>query len=210
LHDIPEEQHQQALLNLVQSKGLSLLPWTQELTSWCQRIELLREIDDQHPWPDMSEPGLLRDATEWLGPYLSDIRHINHFKKLDLKSILAARLPWPLPQLLDEHAPERYRVPSGSNIKIDYSQSPPVLAVKLQEMFGQTDTPSIAQGKVKLLVHLLSPAQRPLQVTQDLAGFWHSSYELVKKDMKGRYPKHHWPDNPLEAEATARAKPRKH
>lgn len=215
LSKIPTDQKETALLNVVRHKGLDLLTWTPELKSWCQRIELLRsisidqEINQETGWPDMSEQGLLDSVHDWLAPYLSDISHINHFKKLDLKNILAARLPWPLPKELDEHAPERLRVPSGSNIKIDYSQNPPVLAVKLQEMFGQTDTPTIANGKIKLLVHLLSPAQRPLQVTQDLAGFWNSSYELVKKDMKGRYPKHHWPDNPLEAEATARAKPRK-
>ncbi|MFC3151276.1 ATP-dependent helicase HrpB [Litoribrevibacter euphylliae] len=215
LSKVPSDQKETALLNFVKSKGLDLLTWTPELKSWCQRIELLRsisidqEVNQQTGWPDMSEQGLLDSLQDWLAPYLTDISHINHFKKLDLKNILAARLPWPLPKELDEQAPERIRVPSGSNIKIDYSQNPPILAVKLQEMFGQTDTPSIANGKVKLLVHLLSPAQRPLQVTQDLAGFWNSSYELVKKDMKGRYPKHHWPDNPLEAEATARAKPRK-
>lgn len=215
LSTIPQEQKQTALLNFVKAKGLNLLTWTPEIKSWCQRIELLRsisidqEINQETGWPDMSEQGLLDSLQDWLAPYLSDVSHINHFKKLDLKNILTARLPWPLPKELDEQAPERIRVPSGSNIKIDYSQNPPVLAVKLQEMFGQTDTPSIANGKIKLQVHLLSPAQRPLQVTQDLAGFWNSSYELVKKDMKGRYPKHHWPDNPLEAEATARAKPRK-
>ncbi len=212
LKNIPEDQKDKALAQLVRKKGLELLPWSPELKTWCQRIELLRSTMKEQsdtPWPDMSNQGLLRDLEEWLMPYLSNVSHINHFKKLDLKSILTARLPWPLPQRLDELAPERIKVPSGSNKRIDYSKNPPVLAVKLQEMFGQTTTPAIAKGQIKLLIHLLSPAQRPLQVTQDLEGFWQSSYELVKKDMKGRYPKHHWPDNPLEAEATARAKPRK-
>ncbi|GAA3917288.1 ATP-dependent helicase HrpB [Litoribacillus peritrichatus] len=213
LNEIPTELKNKALLQLVQNKGLDILPWTPELKSWCQRIELLRASDlsdnNKTLWPDMSEAGLMLTMENWLMPFLDGISHINHFKKLNLKDILTNRLPWPLPQHLDELAPERIKVPSGSSIRIDYTQNPPVLAVKLQEMFGQTTTPSIAKGRIKLLVHLLSPAQRPLQVTQDLEGFWQSSYELVKKDMKGRYPKHHWPDNPLEAEATARTKPRK-
>jgi ATP-dependent helicase HrpB len=211
ISSIPEDEKRQALTDLVKRKGLELLPWTPEIQNWRQRIELVRSHnqDQSTLWPDLSDTHLLQTLDQWLAPYLSNISHINHFKKLDLKNILMALLPWPLPQRLDELAPERIRVPSGSNIKIDYSQEPPVLAVKLQEMFGQTDTPTIVNSQVKLLIHLLSPAQRPLQVTQDLAGFWNSSYELVKKDMKGRYPKHYWPDNPLEAEATARAKPRK-
>lgn len=212
LSDIPQAQRRQALAQLLQKKGLSLLPWTPELRSWCARIELLRHHFTQDTsetlWPDMSERGLLADLENWLLPFIDEVSHIDHFKKLDLKNMLASRLAWPLPQRLDELAPERMLVPSGSRIAIDYTQSPPVLAVKLQEMFGQKETPAIANGRVKLVIHLLSPARRPLQVTQDLAGFWQSSYQHVKKEMKGRYPKHPWPDDPTQAEATARAKPR--
>lgn len=211
VNNIPKEQKNKALTELVRRKGLELLPWTPELRNWCDRIELLRTqlSDGQNlTWPNMSNTGLISDLENWLLPYLDDVSHINHFKKLDLKAILATRLAWPLPQKLEELAPSRLLVPSGSNILIDYSQTPPVLAVKLQEMFGQQNTPTIAKGQVKLLVHLLSPARRPLQVTQDLAGFWKSSYQDVKKEMKGRYPKHNWPDDPSKAEPTARAKSR--
>ena len=118
-------------------------------------------------------------------------------------------LPWPLPQRLDELAPRALSVPSGSRIAIDYTEHPPVLAVRLQELFGLAATPRIAGGRLGLKLHLLSPARRPVQVTQDLASFWANTYLEVKKDLKGRYPKHYWPDDPLIAEPTARAKPRK-
>jgi len=141
-------------------------------------------------------------------PYLGQVARLEDFQKLDLKAILHALLPWPLPLELERLAPERIVVPSGSSIAIDYAQRPPVLAVKLQEMFGCEETPTIVGGKVALQVHLLSPAKRPLQVTQDLAGFWRSSYQDVKKEMKGRYPKHPWPDDPLGADATRHTKKR--
>ena len=128
--------------------------------------------------------------------------------RLDLKKILMGVLPWPLPLELERLAPERLAVPSGNSAAIDYSQDPPVLAVKLQEMFGCEETPVIADGAVPLVVHLLSPARRPLQVTQDLASFWRNGYDDVKKEMKGRYPKHPWPDDPLQAVATRFTKKR--
>ncbi|MEQ4504867.1 ATP-dependent helicase C-terminal domain-containing protein, partial [Pseudomonas sp.] len=112
------------------------------------------------------------------------------------------------PQQLEAQAPQTIQVPSGSNIRIDYSEQPPILSVRLQELFGLSDTPRIANGRQVLKLHLLSPARRPVQVTQDLANFWRSTYIEVKKDLKGRYPKHYWPDDPLVAEATARVKPR--
>ncbi|BFM15644.1 ATP-dependent helicase HrpB [Maricurvus nonylphenolicus] len=208
LTDLDPQTKQVALLEVVRQRGLSLLRWSDDLRQWCARIELLRAADSATDWPDMSEDGLLASIEDWLAPYLDQVNHLKDFSSLDLKNILAARLPWPLPQTLDEQAPLRYPVPSGSNITIDYTQNPPVLAVKLQEMFGCQETPTIANGRIALMVHLLSPAQRPLQVTQDLAGFWRGSYEDVKKEMKGRYPKHPWPDNPLEAIATAKTKKR--
>ena len=143
-----------------------------------------------------------------MAPYLDKVNRLAHFANLELGNILAGLLPWPLPKELDEQAPTHWTVPTGSRIRIDYSETPPVLAVRLQEMFGSADTPRIAGGRQVLKLHLLSPAQRPVQVTQDLAGFWKGSYAEVKKDMKGRYPKHHWPDDPLQAEPTRRAKPR--
>jgi ATP-dependent helicase HrpB len=117
-------------------------------------------------------------------------------------------LAWPLPQRLDELAPKALQVPSGSRIAIDYSERPPVLAVRLQELFGLAETPRIVGDRQSVLLHLLSPARRPVQVTQDLASFWANTYAEVKKDLKGRYPKHWWPEDPMEAKPTARAKPR--
>jgi ATP-dependent helicase HrpB len=165
-------------------------------------------LEEKGEWPDLSEQALLDSLETWLGPYLDGVNSMKDVCKLDLSSILKSLLPWSLSQQLESLAPSVYPVPSGSKISLDYLQSPPVLAVKLQEMFGCAETPSIINGRVKLLVHLLSPAKRPLQVTQDLAGFWGSSYNDVKKELKGRYPKHPWPDDPMSAVATSRVKPR--
>ena len=192
--------------DVIKQQGLQVLPWNDEINYWKLRVMFLHQayssVED-NPWPDLSDTWLTDNLADWLGPYLTDVRHIKHLKKLNLKKILESLLPWPLPQQLNQLAPERYAVPSGSHIRIDYSENPPVLAVKLQEMFGCTDTPNIANG-IALKLHLLSPAQRPLQVTQDLKSFWEHVYPEVKKDMKGRYPKHPWPDDPLNTVATAR------
>ena len=152
---------------------------------------------------------MLATLEDWLLPFLSKVSRLSHFANLDLPGILVGQLPWPLPQRLDELAPKHLQVPSGSRIAIDYAESPPVLAVRLQELFGLAETPRIADGRVPLTLHLLSPAGRPLQVTQDLRGFWERTYPEVKKEMKGRYPRHPWPDDPANATPTRRAKPRK-
>lgn len=198
-----------ALLGLVRRKGLELLPWTPELRQWQARVMLLREVDTQNPWPDVSDAALLKHLEHWLQPYLGKVTRLSHFGQLDLSSILRNSLPWPLPQKLDELAPTHIAVPSGSSVRLDYSEQPPILAVRLQELFGLAETPRIAGGRQAVKLHLLSPARRPVQVTQDLASFWANTYNEVKKDLKGRYPKHYWPDDPLVAEATARVKPRK-
>ncbi len=156
----------------------------------------------------MSHEALLATLEDWLAPYLHDVNLLNDFKKVNLTEILHARLPWEKQQALNKLAPTHLKVPSGSKIRIDYTESPPVLAVKLQEMFGCEQSPAVIAGKVPLLIHLLSPAGKPLQITQDLAGFWRSSYHEVKKEMKGRYPKHPWPDDPLLAIATRKTKNR--
>ncbi|MFD2641369.1 ATP-dependent helicase HrpB [Pseudomonas japonica] len=212
LTGLDDEARARALLDLVRRKGLALLPWTPELRQWQARVALLRQLDlasgGTSEWPDLGDDALLATLADWLQPYLGKVTRLSHFANLDLSSILRNLLPWPLPQRLDEWAPVHLSVPSGSNIRIDYSEHPPVLAVRLQELFGLADTPRIAQGRQQVLLHLLSPARRPVQVTQDLANFWKSTYSEVKKDLKGRYPKHYWPDDPLVAEATARAKPR--
>jgi ATP-dependent helicase HrpB len=175
----------------------------------CARVNLLRSVQGDALWPDFTEDALLADLEDWLGPYLEPVNLVKDFARLKLREILKARLDWQAQQQLDQLAPPRLRVPSGSSLTIDYLQNPPVLRVKLQEMFGCTQTPTIAEGQVELLIHLLSPAGRPLQVTQDLAGFWSNMYHEVKKDMKGRYPKHPWPDDPINAEATRRTRSRK-
>lgn len=212
LSGLDEAARGQALVELVRRKGLSLLPFTPELRQWQARVQLLRELDvakgGNTEWPDVSDEGLLASLDTWLAPYLGKVTRLAHFGQLDLSSILHNLLPWPLPQRLNELAPTHLNVPSGSSIRLDYSEQPPVLAVRLQELFGLADTPRIAGNRVQVKLHLLSPARRPVQVTQDLANFWRSTYSEVKKDLKGRYPKHYWPDDPLIAEATARAKPR--
>ena len=206
LTEVPAEARIDALVRYLLAEDLKPLVFSTELLQWCARVELLRAIEPERDWPEVSETALREKLHAWLGPYLHKINTLQDFRKLDLGSILAARLPWELQQRLEQQAPRRLRVPSGSSIAIDYTQSPPVLAVKLQEMFGCEETPAVADGRVALLVHLLSPAGRPLQITQDLAGFWRSSYHAVKKDMKGRYPKHPWPDDPLNAQATRKTR----
>ncbi|MGH8422941.1 MAG: ATP-dependent helicase HrpB [Pseudomonas fluorescens] len=213
LTGLDETARSQALVNLVRRKGLELLPWTPELRQWQARVALLRQLDlgskEQSEWPDVSDAVLLKSLEHWLMPYLGKVSRLSHFANLDLSSIVHNLLPWPLPQRLDELAPHHLSVPSGSSIRLDYSEQPPILAVRLQELFGLAETPRIAGGRQVVKLHLLSPARRPVQVTQDLANFWRSTYAEVKKDLKGRYPKHYWPDDPLVAEATARIKPRK-
>lgn len=217
LQNISEDAKATALSALVRKRGMGVLPWTPALRSWQARVQFLHRnfssAEHEHAkdniWPDLSDKHLLATADQWLAPYLSGVSHINHFAHLDLRNILQALLPWPLPQQLDELAPERFTVPTGSKVKIDYNETPPVLAVRMQEMFGCVDTPRIGNG-TPLKLHLLSPAMRPLQVTQDLAGFWKNSYPDVQKEMKGRYPKHRWPDDPMNAEPSRRSiKPKK-
>ena len=213
LPSLDEQARGQALLALVRRRGLALLPWTPELRQWQARIALLRRLEverqGESAWPELSDAALLQRLEEWLLPYLGKVSRLSHFAQLDLARMLATLLPWPLPRQLDELAPVAIEVPSGSRIRLDYSENPPVLAVRLQELFGLAETPRIAGGSQPVKLHLLSPARRPVQVTQDLASFWANIYAEVKKDLKGRYPKHYWPDDPLQAEPTARAKPRR-
>ena len=208
LSNVPIEAKTNALIQHIRKEGLQLLPWTKEIHQWCARVLLVRSIENDKDWPDVSEEALLATAEDWLAPYLEKVNLLQDFKKLNLQDILNTLLPYEKQQQLNQLAPLRIKVPSGSSIAINYNETPPVLAVKLQEMFGCEQTPSIVNGKQPLLVHLLSPAGRPLQITQDLAGFWRTSYHDVKKDMKGRYPKHPWPDNPLVAVATSQTKNR--
>ncbi len=200
-----------AMLTGLRLLGIDVLPWTTEARTLQARIELLRRVDSnaQEPWPAVNNESLLKNLEAWLGPWLNGITRRDHLARIDVHATLLALLNWNQQTRLDELAPTHLLVPSGSHIPIDYSGDPPTLSVRLQEVFGLTETPRIGGGRVSVLMQLLSPARRPVQTTQDLASFWARGYHDVKKDLKGRYPKHYWPDDPLQAEATARAKPRK-
>ena len=150
----------------------------------------------------------MTDLSGWLGPFLGEARSVEQLRRIDLKRALLSRLNWSQKQQLELLVPERIKVPGGSNVRIDYSGEQPVLAVKLQELFGLADSPRIADNKIPVLIHLLSPADRPLQVTADLKSFWENGYNEVKKEMKGRYPKHPWPDDPWSAVPTKKTKKR--
>ncbi len=202
------EQICAALLEGVRQTGPQCLSWNKANRQWQQRVQFLHQHEPDN-WPDVSNQALLNNLDEWLAPFLNGMNRLSHLDKLDLQTALNTLLPWSQQQQLEQLAPTHIQVPSGSQIALNYDNNPPILPVRLQEIFGASDTPTIANGKVKLLLHLLSPAQRPMQVTQDLKGFWQGSYAEVKKEMKGRYPKHYWPDDPLQAEPTRRVKPRK-
>ncbi|SIN71300.1 ATP-dependent helicase HrpB [Halodesulfovibrio marinisediminis] len=209
-----EEQILSALLDGIRTLGIDALPWTKEATRLRERLafmhihsQQLTSTADCYEWPDVSNKALLNSLETWLAPYLAGMRKKADLRKLDLETILLSSLEWAQQTALQKLAPSHFTVPSGSNIRIDYSDpTSPVLPVKLQEMFGATQTPSIANGKVSLTVHLLSPAGRPLQVTRDLISFWENGYPSVRSEMRGRYPKHPWPDNPLTAEPTRKTK----
>lgn len=189
-------------------QGLTLLPWRDDALELRARLAFLHTIDPA--WPDASDSALQARADEWLAPHLVEIRKKGDLAKLDLARLIGEMLTWEQRKKLDELAPTHLEVPSGSRIRVDYTDpKAPVLAVKLQEVFGWLDTPRLGGGKVPVTLHLLSPAQRPVQVTKDLANFWKNGYFEVRKDLRGRYPKHPWPEDPLTAPATKRANPRK-
>jgi ATP-dependent helicase HrpB len=208
LPDPPAVEVSRVLMEGIRQMGLESLPWSLEARAWLDRV---RFVADREPeaWPDFSDTALLANLEIWLMPWCNGISRKEHLKRLDLKSSLAAMLDWERQQQLEQLAPSHIRVPSGSRKRLDYSTGDsPVLAVKLQEMFGLEDSPRVFRGEVAVLLHLLSPAQRPIQVTRDLRGFWDRTYAEVKKELKGRYPKHYWPDNPRDAIPTARVRPK--
>ncbi len=197
-----------ALLEGIREARLDLLPWTPELRQWQARVQFLRLVEGaDSPWPDLSDEALLRTLEDWLGPYLDGVTTLDQVKRLDLSTALHAGLSWDEQRRLERQAPTHLTVPSGSNIRLEYGTSDlPILAVRLQELFGCKETPRVADGKVPVMLHLLSPARRPVQVTQDLASFWANAYQEVRKALRGRYPKHHWPEDPLAAPPTAKTK----
>jgi ATP-dependent RNA helicase HrpB len=206
----PEDKVTEVLLGVIAAKELRPLPWNKASEGLLDRIRFARtHHGDAGDWPEITREGLIETLSEWLGHYLRGIPNLTGLEVLKLEDILLAQLSWDLQQLLDKIAPAKITVPTGSNIRLDYSDpDAPVLAVRMQELFGMADLPKLAGGSVPITAHLLSPARRPAQITKDLAGFWANSYKDVKKDLKGQYPRHYWPDDPLQAEPTRRPKPR--
>jgi ATP-dependent helicase HrpB len=200
-----------AMIDGIRALGLACLPWTTDLQQWRARVTLLRTQlkpgDVDADWPDVSDERLLATLEDWLAPYLDGVTRRDHLARVDLRAALHGLLDWNRQRRLDELAPTHLAVPSGSRIAIDYLQAAPALAVRLQEVFGLAATPHIAGGRVALTLELLSPARRPVQVTRDLASFWSRGYGEVRKELKGRYPKHSWPDDPMTATPTRKVRP---
>jgi ATP-dependent helicase HrpB len=189
----------------VRQMGLACLPWTDDIQVWRQRVAFLGRVRPEDGWPDLSDEHLLATLEDWLAPMLPGISRRSHLDRLDLAGALRALVPWPLQRRLDELAPAQLEVASGARIAVDYEPAEgPVLAMQLQHLFGQLDTPRVADGRVAVTLHLLSPARRPIAVTKDLRSFWANVYPEVRKEMRGRYPKHHWPEDPLSAEPGVR------
>jgi ATP-dependent helicase HrpB len=198
-----------ALLAAVRAKGLDALPWSEHARRLRARMQALRAWMPELGLPDVSEPALLASLEDWLAPHLEGSHRLDALSAEQLAQALASRFDHAQRRTLDAQAPESLVVPSGQNRRLEYAEgAPPVLAVKLQELFGLADTPRVGGGRIPVTLHLLSPAGRPIQVTQDLKGFWERTYPEVKKELKGRYPRHPWPDDPWTAMPTHRAKPR--
>ncbi|MEZ5995943.1 MAG: ATP-dependent helicase HrpB [Hyphomonadaceae bacterium] len=199
------DELKRALLDAVAEQGLELLHWSDAARQLCARVGFMRTLDEA-AWPDWSEAGLRETLEAWLAPALEGAAQL---KAVDVARALADTLDYNQRRRLDAEAPARFDTPAGSSLLIDYeSAGGPALDVRLQEMFGQDKHPCIASGRVPLTLRLLSPAQRPVQTTKDLPGFWRGSYAAVRSEMRGRYPKHPWPEDPLTAPPTRRAKPR--
>lgn len=203
--NVSEDKVLEVLLEELEELGLDALNWSKEAQRLKDRVQFVN--DHNMEFPDFSDANLTDNMDNWLTPYLSGISTLRACKNLDLYNILLGQMSFEQTQALDALAPDKIKVASGSHIAIDYSNPvQPILAVRLQEMFGTRNTPTILNGQVKLMIHLLSPASRPMQVTQDLESFWNNAYDDVKKELRGKYKKHYWPDDPLEAQATAKTK----
>lgn len=204
----PSEEIAQKLAGAIASAGLHRLPWTKALQQWRDRVMFLRQAEGDE-WPDLSDAALMASVGEWLAPLLFDKPSLSALSPDELDAAIRNLLPWNLRRRLDEEAPTHFEAPTGTRAAIDYeAEAGPTIAIRVQELFGLDRHPAIAGGRVPLVVELLSPAHRPVQVTRDLPGFWRGSYQAVKTEMKGRYPRHPWPDDPIAAPATRRAKPR--
>lgn len=204
---ITPAERQQAWLGYLTKQGLSELTWSEAAQSLSARVELVRQYQGADALPDFSPAALLAELASWLGPYLGNISKKNQLSQLELEPLLLARLTYQQQQLLQQLVPVHWQTPTGSRLKIDYLHpGGPQLSVRVQEMYGQLTTPVVLNGAIALTIALLAPGRQPLQVTRDLASFWQNSWQDVKKEMKGRYPKHYWPDNPAEAQPTTKTK----
>ncbi len=199
----------QALLNALKEEGLSALNWSKKAKALQERVNFItfHAASPKESFPDFSDNALLHSLYHWLSPYLDGITTFRALQKLDIHAILLNQLNWEQQQALEHLAPERFKVPSGSKITLDYSDPRiPTLSVRLQELFGLTETPKLFNNSVTITIELLSPAKRPMQVTKDLKSFWDNTYDEVKKELRGKYKRHYWPDNPYEAVATSKTK----
>jgi ATP-dependent helicase HrpB len=204
----PSEHTARILADGLVAAGLDRLPWSKAALQWRDRVMFLRKAEGES-WPDLSNTGLAERREEWLVPVLADKTALKHISAGDLSDAVMGLLPWDLRARLDREAPTHFEAPTGTMLAIDYeAEQGPTIAVRLQELFGLNVHPSIAKGAVPLVLELLSPAQRPVQVTRDLPGFWRGSYAAVRTDLRGRYPRHPWPDDPANAMPTRRVKPR--
>lgn len=210
LPQITDEQAIPVICKQVEEQGLALLDWSDSEKELQARLLSLRRWRPEEPWPDVSNAWLTANSRVWLAPFLSGVRRESDLKKLDKIAMIRAMIPWELQSRLDTLAPARMEVPTGSQIRLGYSEegSPPVLEVRLQEMFGLLDTPAVNEGRIKVVLHLLSPGYKPVQVTQDLRSFWQNTYEEVRKELRRRYPKHSWPEDPWTATPVRGAKRR--
>jgi ATP-dependent helicase HrpB len=204
---VPDEENARRLAAGIARIGLDRLPWTKALRQWRDRVNFLRAAEGDE-WPDLADAVLGSNVDDWLAPALAGKTSLADLSAEEFEAALRGLLPYSLRRRLDEEAPTHFTAPSGSRVPIEYTDEGPKLSIRVQELFGLDRHPGIAGGRVPLLVELLSPAHRPVQVTRDLPGFWHGSYAAVRSEMKGRYPRHPWPEDPIAAPATRRAKPR--
>jgi ATP-dependent helicase HrpB len=209
----PSAANAEALAQGIAALGIGLLPWTRAQLQLRERAGFLRQAfaaaAADNPWPDLSDAGLATDAQAWLAPHIIGRASLSAIEPGDLDAALAELLPWDLKRRLDSEAPTHFTAPTGSNLAVDYAaEAGPTISVRVQELFGLSVHPALAGGRVPLVLELLSPGHRPIQITRDLPGFWRGSWAAVKSEMKGRYPRHPWPDDPAAAPPTTRAKPR--
>ncbi|OSM04043.1 putative ATP-dependent helicase HrpB [Magnetofaba australis IT-1] len=201
-----------ALLAGLRQLGVQALPWSKAAQQLRARVGLMRRLfpEESDSWPDLSDAALWADLDNWLGPFLTGITRREQFSSIPVMEALMARIDWSMQQKLEARLPTHWRAPSGSNLPLDYAAgAEPMLRARVQEMFGVSETPRLAEGRLGMVLELLSPAQRPLQITADLGGYWAGAWAETRKEMQGRYPKHYWPEDPANAQATNRAKPRK-